>query len=191
MRYSSEHKAQAREKLLAAAGKGFRRHGFGGVGVDGLAKAAGVTSGSFYGHFKSKDAAFEAVALAGLEQLRDAIDQLQERLGAKWSDAFIDFYLSERLHCPLDESCALQSITPDVMRAPDKTKTKYQLLLNQVAERIAKGLGGRTAAARQQKAWALMALLSGGVTMARSMASPQSRQELAAQLKSAARALLA
>ena len=190
MRYSSDHKAEAREKLLKATGKGFRRQGYGGIGVDGLAKEAGVTSGSFYGHFKSKDAAFEAAAIAGLQQLLDAIRQLQETLGAQWTDAFVDFYLSERLTCALDDSCALQSMTADVMRAGESTKKLYQQGLSQVAEQIAKGLKGNSTPRKQKQAWALMALLSGGVTMLRSMADQEQRLLIAKQLKSAAKSLL-
>jgi TetR/AcrR family transcriptional repressor of nem operon len=45
--------------MIAAASRGFRSNGYAGIGVDGLAKAAGVTSGAFYSHFGSKDAAFD------------------------------------------------------------------------------------------------------------------------------------
>ena len=48
MRYGPGLKQEARTKILDAAGRGFRRLGFGGIGVDGLAKEAGVTSGAFY-----------------------------------------------------------------------------------------------------------------------------------------------
>src|SRR5258708_40155650 len=33
----------------------FRKHGFNGVGVDDIMKAAGLTHGGFYGHFPSTD----------------------------------------------------------------------------------------------------------------------------------------
>ena len=66
MRYGPGHKDEARSKILNAAGRGFRSLGFGGIGVDGLAKDAGVTSGAFYGHFSSKAEAFKAAAVAGL-----------------------------------------------------------------------------------------------------------------------------
>ena len=52
--------------MVAAAGRGFRRQGFGGIGVDGLAKEAEVASGAFYGHFSSKGEAFKAALVAGL-----------------------------------------------------------------------------------------------------------------------------
>ena len=190
MRYHAEHKQEAKAKLLEAAGRGFRRLGYGGIGVDGLAKEAGVTSGAFYGHFKSKDAAFEAAALAGLEDLRLAIAGLQDEQGAHWAEVFIAFYLGERLTCGLDASCGLQSLTPDVTRASADIKASYGAALERVARQLAKGLHGRTDDARLQKAWALMALLSGGVTMARSVGSREARDSIAAHLKQAALALL-
>lgn len=190
MRYQAEHKQEAKVKLLEAAGRGFRRLGYGGIGVDGLAKEAGVTSGAFYGHFKSKDAAFEKAALAGLEDLRAGIASLQDEQGARWAEAFIAFYLGERLTCGLDASCGLQSLTPDVTRASEAVKASYGAALERVAQQLAKGLQGSTEEARLQKAWALMALLSGGVTMARSVASREARDAIAEHLKQAALGLL-
>ena len=56
----------ARQRLVEAAGRGFRTGGFGGAGVDALAKGAGLTSGAFYAHFDSKAEAFRLVVSAGI-----------------------------------------------------------------------------------------------------------------------------
>ena len=61
MRYSAEHKAQTREKLLLSSGALAKRGGFAGTGVDGLMKAIGLTGGAFYGHFSSKDELVAAI----------------------------------------------------------------------------------------------------------------------------------
>jgi TetR/AcrR family transcriptional regulator, transcriptional repressor for nem operon len=45
----------AREKLLAAAVKVIREHGYTGTSVDDLCTTAGVTKGAFFHHFKSKE----------------------------------------------------------------------------------------------------------------------------------------
>jgi AcrR family transcriptional regulator len=81
MRYGPGHKEDARTRILAAVGRGFRRLGYGGIGVDALAKEAGVTSGAFYGHFPSKADAFTASALAGLVELREGIERLRAKAG--------------------------------------------------------------------------------------------------------------
>jgi TetR/AcrR family transcriptional repressor of nem operon len=55
-----------RGKLLEAALERFQAQGFNGCGVQDITDAAGVPKGSFYNHFKSK----EALALEVLDQYR-------------------------------------------------------------------------------------------------------------------------
>jgi TetR/AcrR family transcriptional repressor of nem operon len=184
MRYAAEQKTETRARLLAAVGRAFRRAGFGGVGVDALAKEAGMTSGAFYGHFKSKEAAFEAAAVQGLEELRDAVLAMQAD-GDDWLERFMAFYLSVRLFGPVEESCGLQSLTADVTRASPAIKAQYQMALDQVIGAMAVGLGDRG------KAVGLLALLSGGVTLARSVADGDVQRDMAKALMDQVRALAA
>ena len=60
VRYGKGHKEESRQRIVAAAGRGFRKLGYGGIGVDGLAREANVTHGAFYGHFRSMAEAFRA-----------------------------------------------------------------------------------------------------------------------------------
>ena len=48
--------------LLSAAMEEFLKKGFRGASLRGIVKAAGVTTGAFYGYFDSKEALFEALA---------------------------------------------------------------------------------------------------------------------------------
>lgn len=185
MRYGPDHKGAARTRILDAAGRGFRRLGFGGIGVDGLAKEAGVTSGAFYGHFPSKAEAFKAAAVVGLVQLREAIEALQASEGEAWLEKFVDFYLTVRRTCDLGESCALQSLTPEVARADRQTKAAYEGELVRVVEAVAKGLPDGTLAARRKTAWAVLSILSGGVSIARSAVDPGIGAQIAAGVKNA------
>lgn len=185
MRYGPGHKDEARTRILDAAGRGFRRLGFGGIGVDGLAQEAGVTSGAFYGHFPSKAEAFKAAAVAGLVQLREGIEFLRANEGDAWLEKFVDFYMSVRRTCDLGDSCALQSLTPDVARAGHDTKAAYEAALLTVVDAVAAGLSNGTLPARRKTAWAILALLSGGVSIARSAADSKTGQQIAAGVKGA------
>ena len=49
-----DKKLETRSRIIDAAGRSFRSNGYAGIGVDGIAKAAGVTSGAFYAHLGSK-----------------------------------------------------------------------------------------------------------------------------------------
>lgn len=185
MRYGPGHKEEARAKILDAVGRGFRRMGFGGIGVDGLAKEAGVTSGAFYGHFPSKAEAFKAAAVAGLVELREAIEALRAEHGTAWLDRFIDFYMSAKRTCELGESCALQSLTPEVARADAETRAAYEAELLRVIDTVAEGLPQGTLPVRRKLAWVIMSMLSGGVTLARASDDPKIGVQIANAVKAA------
>ncbi len=169
MRYSAEHKDQTRLEILRAAGRGFRKEGFGGIGVDGLARGAGVTSGAFYGHFKSKIEAFRAALAAGLDDLASSVVAFRAKHGAGWVEAFIRFYFTDRVSVDLAEGCALPSLSGDVSRADPKTRAAFEKGFLGVVEALAEGLPSRDPDERFARAVAMAAMFAGGVTLARSV----------------------
>ncbi len=185
MAHRAGQKEESKAKILKSAGRGFRSRGFGGSGVDGLAKDAAVTSGAFYAHFKSKADAFREAVVAGLEDLKLGVSQAREQLGSGWRTAFIDFYLGERRTCDLADSCALQSLSPEVARAEEKTRQAYETELLAIIETVAAGLDGQ-ADTKREDATALLALLVGGVTLARAVNDPAISKDIAAAVRKAA-----
>ena len=185
-RYAPGHKEQAKARILAAVGRGFRKRGYGGIGVDGLAKEAEVTSGALYGHFPSKEVAFKEAIVIGIEELRLGIEALRTEHGAKWVQAFVDFYVGHKRTCELGDSCALQSLTPEVQRADSATKAAFEAEMSLVARAVADGLSGTTATRRLERAWALLAVLSGGVTLARAVKDQAVADGIAAAIRKAA-----
>ena len=189
MRYSLEHKNETRTRILDAASRLFRQEGYGGAGVGPLAKAAGVTNGAFYGHFKSKSEAFRSVVLTGLEQLRLAVGTMKAEHGARWLRPFVDFYLGPRRTCELGESCALPSLSPEVMRADDETRDAYEKELLLIVGEVSWGWAGLPSTDREDQAIAFLALLSGGVTLARAVRDPVLSQRIANAVGRAATAM--
>lgn len=183
MAHPAGRKEEGRARILTSAGQGFRRQGFGGLGIDGLAKAAGVTSGAFYAHFKSKAKAFRAAVAAGMSGLTDGIGQLRSE-GGGWVGRFIDFYLTERRTCDLADSCALQSLTNEVARADDETRQVYAAELSRAIETLKDGLDG--SGDGRARAIALLALLSGGVSIARAVDDARLSDEIVAAVRIAA-----
>jgi AcrR family transcriptional regulator len=171
MRYKPGHREESRARILSAVGRGFRERGFEGIGVDGLAKEAGVTSGAFYGHFPSKADAFKEAVVVGMHSLHEGIQGLQTEHGSKWIEAFIDFYLGDRRTVELAAACAFQVLTPEVVRADDEVRLAYEDELAKIVDVVAKGLPQATAAERRNRAWALLVMLSGAVTTARALSS--------------------
>src|ERR1700674_3367633 len=104
VRYSQGHKEKSRALIVDAAGRGFRKQGYGGIGVDGLAREANVTHGAFYGHFRSKAEAFRAAVVAGLRELRGGVEAMRTEHAKDWIPAFAAFYLGYKRTCEIAES---------------------------------------------------------------------------------------
>jgi AcrR family transcriptional regulator len=153
--------------------------------VDGIAKAAGVTSGAFYAHFPSKAAAFREAVAAGMADLRQGIAALQEKAGAKWRAAFVDFYLGERRTCDISESCALQALSGDISRGNVETRTDYEVELRRIVDLMSEDLEGLDRSRGRSEAIALLAILAGGVSMARAVNDPVFSEEIAEAVRAA------
>lgn len=174
----SPRKEESRMRILEGAGRGFRSHGYGGVGVDALAKEAGVTSGAFYAHFKSKAVVFREAVIAGLQSVRRRIETMTATHGAAWREMFIDFYLGDRRTVDLAGSCTLQSLTGEVARSDAEVRAAYERELGEIIAATAAGLEG-SEEERRAKAIALLALLTGAVSMARAVNDPVKSEEIA------------
>ena len=191
MRYTAEHKKHTQAKVIAAAGQVFRKEGYGGAGIDALTKAAGVTNGAFYGHFRSKSEAFRIAVLAGLEDLRLGISALRAEHQQGWLKNFVTYYLGYKRTCDLGESCALPSLSVDVMRADPETRNAYTEELQRLVTEISDGLpdgspDDREGIPRDDRAILLLALLTGGVTLARAVSDPALSEKIAGLVTSEA-----
>jgi len=61
MRRSKEDSLKTRQKIVLAARRVFARRGVSQTSIEHVARAAGVTRGAVYGHFKGKDALFQCM----------------------------------------------------------------------------------------------------------------------------------
>lgn len=180
-RYKIQHKEQTRERIVEAAERCFKKSGFNGVGVDGLAKAAGVTSGAFYGHFASKNAVFATALVSGMEEFIAAISQLKKEHSDQWWDAFVTIYLGQKRTCDLSDGCVLQTLTPEIGRSEDETRVLFEQELLKLATDIAQ----HNEQPDLNSTWANLATLMGGVTLARAVADKKLSDQIANAVKKA------
>lgn len=164
----SEKKEQTRQRMVSKAAEGFRHNGY-GIGVDALAKSAGVTSGAFYVHFGSKSEAFRLALDHGLADLLMGVRHFQNEHRAAWWQAFVLFYLGAKRTCTLADSCSLQTLTPEVARADGATQQLFETRLREVAAQIVQGPASPGQPRTVDEACAALALLIGAVTLARAV----------------------
>ncbi|MBI5462293.1 MAG: TetR/AcrR family transcriptional regulator [Gammaproteobacteria bacterium] len=181
----SEQKSQTRQRILDAAGRVFRRGGYGGIGVDGLAKEAGVTSGAFYVHFASKADAFRESIVQAVADVTGAVRQFQSDYGADWWPAFVRFYLGTKRKCELPESCGLQSLAAEVARTDASAKSAFEAELRKVASAIIAGPKSPYAPADEDAACSALATLIGAVTLARAVGDPTLADRIASSAEKA------
>jgi len=177
MRYKPEQKEKTRERIVAAAGRSFKKGGYSGAGVDGLAKEAGVTSGAFYGHFPSKKDAFKEAIISGMSELQSAITDMKQSYGDEWWKEFAAFYTSQKLTCDLKESCALQSLTPEVGRSDEDVRGDFETQLLKIIKLVSNNKPERNLA------WASLSMLIGGVTLARAVKDEKLSKEIATAIE--------
>lgn len=178
MRYPSDHKAKARAALLRAGMRSMKVNGFNGVGVDGLAAAADVTSGAFYSNFANKEAMLEAIVEAGVGEplLSDTESGSKADRRAQLKE-FVAEYLSTYHVSNPDEGCVMATLSADVARAGPTARDAYERKITAMAARVADLLDGRRSE-RERRAWSMVSLLVGAVTISRAMSDAASQAEV-------------
>src|SRR3954447_14441702 len=110
MRVSKEQAAKNRERILDAASRLMRARGISGVGVDALTEAAGLTHGSLYSQFGSKE------RLAA-EALHHALSTSSARMGdAETLDDYVARYLSSDHRDRRGDGCAMAALAGEIPR---------------------------------------------------------------------------
>ncbi len=183
MRYPADQKARAREALLRAGTRSLKANGFDGIGVDGLAAAAGVTSGAFYSNFPNKTAILEAVIDAGLgEPLLTDTDSMTRAEGRAHLIAFLPEYIGTDHSLDSAEGCVMPALSADVSRAEPAVKNTYERKMTALIDRIAGLLDGEQSD-RRRRAWSIVALMVGSLVISRGM--PEDSESRSAPLDSA------
>jgi len=170
VRYSSDHKAETRERVLKEAANEIRAKGPDNVAVSGVMARAGLTHGGFYAHFPSKDALVkEAIGtmFADARARSDKIDADGDPRDVL--RAYIDFYLSPAHRDRRDRGCPLPTLSGDFARSQPETRERFGAGVVGIATRLAAPLAKLGYADPDAEAHALLAQLVGGVALARAV----------------------
>ena len=170
-RYPESHKQETRARIVAVASGVALTQGF-SAGIDRIMKAAGLTRGGFYAHFRSKAELEDAVIAQAMDNTRAwLLSRSPEERSGKALRAIVDVYLSERHRDEPENGCPLPALSADVARADDDTRDTYTSRLLLWASAVEARLpAGKTPSF--DRALAIVALLAGGVALARAVREP-------------------
>jgi TetR/AcrR family transcriptional regulator, transcriptional repressor for nem operon len=163
MRVSKERAAENRERILTEAARLFRERGVAAVGMDALAEAAGMTHGSLYSQFGSKDH-------LATEALGRAFDAGAAKYGeVETLSAYVERYLSPRHRDTPGSGCAIATLGCEVPRQGIAMRQTFTEGLRRMMERLTRLLGPKARRNSENEALAIAATMVGGMILARAV----------------------
>jgi TetR/AcrR family transcriptional repressor of nem operon len=150
---------------VKGASRLFRERGFENVSVSEVMKAAGLTHGAFYAHFRSKE---ELQAAAVAYGQKGSLGRLQ-RSEKKTRGAFADRYLSRWHRDNPGDGCTMAALAPEVARSAPELKAAFERGLEDI---LSADGGDRNEAIFQTAA------MIGGVLLARAVQDPRFSDEI-------------
>src|SRR5690348_3842439 len=164
MRVSKQQAAENRERIVTAAARLIRERGISGTGVDALTEAAGMTHGSLYSQFGSKerlveDAVGYAIAASG-----------KTTAGTATLERYISGYLASEHRDQPGKGCPLAALACEIPRQSTAVRDRFTAglrgMIRQVSGQMDPGLNQRQ---RDEKALVTVASLVGALVLARAV----------------------
>lgn len=166
-------KAETHERIVRAAARAVRQHGYAGVSVADVMKDAGLTHGGFYAHFASREAMLaEALECAGQESLATLGKATAKAVPAEALEAFVAAYLSDGHVDHAEAGCALAALGSETRRQPAELRHGATRRVKEMADLIARQLPDWPQAEGRADALGVMSSLVGAVVIARIVDDP-------------------
>lgn len=183
MRVSREVMAQRHDEIISQTSKMLRQRGIIGTSLADLMAAAGLTHGGFYKHFDSKDA---LVAEATERIFSEINTRYEERIQTRGAKAALKAYISDYLtlsHIKNPElGCPISSFGPDIGREEGAVRSIFTSGVKRTFSLIMEGLSGPPAA-RREKAFELLSMLAGAVSIVRATNDEKLSREIIASAR--------
>ena len=168
MRVSKEKAAENRDRILKAAAHLIRERGISGAGVDALTDAAGMTHGSLYSQFGSKERLVEEAVAYMMATKRQEVRE-DTALGD-----YVSKYLSAAHRDEPGSGCPLAALCSEMPRQGRGARERFTAglrgMVGWLSSRMGSGIKQRQ---RDEEALATLASLVGAVVLARAVSDPK------------------
>ena len=180
-------KEETRGRILRAAARAIRKHGYEGVGVADVMKEVGLTHGGFYAHFKSRDALLAAAAdQEGVESSEYLTRAIAAAKPGQELMALVDAYLSDGHVAAPEQGCAIAAAGTEVPRQQADVRRAARRRIKDLIGLIERQFPEWGRRAAHDKAMGIAATLVGSVVLARAADDAQ----LSRSIRKAARELI-
>ncbi|NWB96464.1 TetR/AcrR family transcriptional regulator [Pseudomonas gingeri] len=180
MRYPAEETAEKHRKILLQASILFRERGFSGVSVSEIMKATGLTHGTFYHHFESKDALItESLSDASSRALASMQDA---KASTELMHAFIQEYLTEAHRDNKGVGCLMTALGAEVAREPLVRPTLTHHIKSMI-EIMAAPFAAAKKRNTRRKAIHQVTSMVGAIILARAVDDPELSEEILREVR--------
>src|SRR5947207_14135586 len=184
---SGSRKDETRERILRAAARAIRKHGYEGVGVANVMKEVGLTHGGFYAHFDSRDALLAAAAdQAGAESIEYLARATAAAKPGQELMALVDTYLSDGHVAAPEQGCAIAAAGTEVPRQQKDVRRAASRRIKDIIGLIERQFPDWGKGTAHDKATGIAGHLAGSVVIAREADDAQ----LSRSIRKAARELV-
>lgn len=176
----NDKKAKTRERILEAARSALIQHGPAEPSVNQVMGAAGLTVGGFYAHFDSKDALMLEAFRQLLAERRALLAEVDPNMSGEERRGLVAaFYLSRKHRDATEHACPLPTSLVEMARLPDA----FREVLAEHIELMMANLAESPEDA--DKVLADLALMIGGIALARALGTDELSDRILGAAKSA------
>jgi TetR/AcrR family transcriptional repressor of nem operon len=184
-----EQKELTHETILESAARLLRERGIAGVPVAEVMKGAGLTVGGFYAHFASKAELIDEALRRTAQELRERLFlRIDEKPPADRAEVILKRYLSPAHRDLQTEGCPLPAVVGEIgTTAPEHAavvREQIEALTSELEAQLAASGPIRSASVwssplgRRRLALGLVALMYGGLSLARALKGSQLSDEV-------------
>jgi TetR/AcrR family transcriptional repressor of nem operon len=165
-----EQKERSHETILESAAQLLRERGIAGARVADVMKGAGLTVGGFYAHFSSKeDLVDEALRRTGAELRERLFSRLDEKPEADRVEVVLKRYLSAAHRDAQSMGCPLPAVVGEIGTTAAEHRAVLEEQVEALASKLENHLPKQRGAAARAVALGLVALMYGGLSLARAL----------------------
>ena len=183
MEKAPTRKERSHERIVDAAARAIRRHGYAGVGVADVMREAGLTHGGFYAHFESRDALLVEALERAARTSADLIARRSDAVRAGGVSPFrtmVDHYLSDTLLKAHDAGCPVAALCSEMPRQSPEVREASSARVRSLVRYVERSLPKTVA---PDQAGIIAATMVGSLQLARAIGSVEEGKALLASAR--------
>src|SRR5258706_3590317 len=191
MRYTPNHKQETHARLLKLAARALREKGPERLAVSEVMRAAGLTHGGFYAHFKSKDALLAETLAESFAQSARQMARLVDGLPPGHALAtWIDQYVSARHRDNPATGCPIVALSSDLPRQSSKVQAMFDTGVKKLIGQLENWIAESGTPDAPSLAPSILSAAAGAVSISRAVSDKRLSDDLLEAARSGIKARL-